>query len=207
MTTGEFSALPPERQEAIMAATIEGFGRHGYKDAHTDDIARQSGISKGLLFFYFRNKRSLYKRAMEFLYERALAFVVDDTFYQITDFYDLLLYAGEQKLALLDKWPWATEFCIRAYYPDHRDIRDDMNSWNRAQFDWMYDKLFTHVDKSKFRDGVDPKDMLDMLVMLGDGYLHTHIASKERLDMSALLEQYRSWCAMLKTWSYKPEYL
>ncbi len=102
-TVGRFSALPPERQETIMAATIEGFGRHGYKEAHTDDIAHQSGISKGLLFFYFRNKRSLYKQAMEFLYERALAFVVNDAFYQITDFYELLLYAGEQKLTLLDK--------------------------------------------------------------------------------------------------------
>ncbi len=59
----------------------------------------------------------------------------------------------------------------------------------------------------KFRDEVNPKDALNMLVMLGDGYLRNCIVSKERLDMDVLLEQYRSWCAMLKAWSYKPEYL
>ena len=57
---GDFESLPPERKEAILAAGIEAFGLRDYKDARTQDIARRAGISKGLLFFYFRNKREFY---------------------------------------------------------------------------------------------------------------------------------------------------
>ncbi len=77
---GDFDALPVERQETIMRASIEGFGRHDYKGASTEEIARRAGMSKGLLFFYFRNKSSLYVRTLDYLMERAVDWVVDDEF-------------------------------------------------------------------------------------------------------------------------------
>lgn len=99
---GDFDALPVERQETIMRASIEGFGRHDYKGASTEEIARRAGMSKGLLFFYFRNKSSLYVRTLDYLMERAVDWVVDDEFRAIDDFFDLLEYAGAQKLALME---------------------------------------------------------------------------------------------------------
>ena len=45
-----FEQLDPQRQEAVVRASVEAFGRHAYKDASTDDIARAAGMSKGLLF-------------------------------------------------------------------------------------------------------------------------------------------------------------
>ena len=56
----KFESLPEERQEAIISAAVETFGSNDYKSASTEDIARKAGISKGLLFFYFKNKRDLY---------------------------------------------------------------------------------------------------------------------------------------------------
>lgn len=52
----KFERLPAERQEAIVNAAVEAFGRNDYKNASTESIARKAGISKGLLFFYFKNK-------------------------------------------------------------------------------------------------------------------------------------------------------
>lgn len=149
---GDFNKLPEEQRERMMKAAIEGFGRNSYKEASTEDIARKANISKGLLFFYFRNKSTLYKRTMEFLMERTVDYIVDEQYYAIDDFFDVLLYAGEQKLASLARWPWAFEFSVRAFYPDHRDIRDDMNRWNDEQMDIMYERFMGHVDFSRFRD-------------------------------------------------------
>jgi len=200
---GDFDALPPERQEAIMRASLEGFGRHDYKGARTADIARRAGMSKGLLFFYFRDKRSLYLRTLDYLTDRIIELVVDEDFYAIDDFFDLMLYAGEQKVASLSRWPWALEFAVRAFYADHRDIRQAAAQWTNHQVDVMFDRFFKNVDFSRFRDDVDPREVLDMLIMLGDGYLHQRLSSREPIDLDALMDAYRRWCEILRGWAYR----
>lgn len=200
---GDFDALPPERQEAVMRAAVEGFGRHDYQGASTAEIARRAGMSKGLLFFYFRNKGALYVRTLEYLMGRVVEWVVDDDFYAIDDFFELMLYAGERKVAALDRWPWALEFSVRAFYADHRDIRDVMAKWTSNQVDVLFDRFFVNVDFSRFRDDVDPREVLDMLIMLGDGYLHQRLSSRERLDLDAFVAAYRQWCEILRGWAYR----
>ena len=200
---GDFDSLPPERQEAIMRASLEGFGRHDYKGARTADIARRAGMSKGLLFFYFRDKRSLYLHTLDYLTDRIIELVVDEDFYAIDDFFDLMLYAGEQKVASLSRRPWALEFAVRAFYADHRDIRDITAQWTNRQVDLMYDRFFRNVDFGRFRDDVDPREVLDMLIMLGDGYLHQRLSSREPIDLGALMDAYRRWCEILRGWAYR----
>lgn len=204
---GDFDALPPQRQEAIIRASIEGFGRNNYKEASTEDIARRAGMSKGLLFFYFRNKKTLYLRTMDFLMNKVVEWVVDDGFYAIDDFFELMLYSGVQKMETLKRWPWAMEFSIRAFYADHSDVRDAMAGWTNTQVDAMFDQFFVNVDFNRFRNEVEPREVLDMLIMLGDGYLHQRLSSRQPIDLDDFMSAYRKWCDILRSWSYKPEFL
>ena len=97
----KFESLPEQRREAIVSAAVEAFGKNDYKGASTEDIARRAGISKGLLFFYFKNKKELYLYLMEHLMEKVSDLVVDDAFYEIDDFFELLVYAAETKRKVL----------------------------------------------------------------------------------------------------------
>lgn len=204
---GDFDALPPERQEAVMRAAVEGFGRHSYKEASTEEIAHRAGMSKGLLFFYFRNKKALYLRTLDYLMDKVVNWVVDDEFYAIDDFFELMLYSGVQKMDSLKKWPWAMEFSIRAFYADHSDLRDAMMGWTKTQVDTMFDRFFKNIDFSRFREEVDPREVLDMLIMLGDGYLHQRLSDREPINLEDFMAAYRKWCDILRSWAYKPEYL
>ena len=56
----EFKDLPKARRQKIMDAAMEEFAAHDYRGANTETIAARGGISKGLLFYYFKNKKSLY---------------------------------------------------------------------------------------------------------------------------------------------------
>ena len=56
----QFYELPQEKQLRIINAGLEVFSKNDYRHAVTDEIARKAGISKGLLFYYFHNKKSLY---------------------------------------------------------------------------------------------------------------------------------------------------
>ncbi len=55
------SSLSEEKKNAVVNAALEVFGTNEYKRASTDLIAAKAGISKGLLFYYFKNKeRAVY---------------------------------------------------------------------------------------------------------------------------------------------------
>ena len=56
----KFEELSQEKQRRIIDAGMEVFGRNEYKKANTEDIAAKAGISKGLLFYYFKDKKSFY---------------------------------------------------------------------------------------------------------------------------------------------------
>ena len=93
----QFFHLPEEKQQAIINASLEVFATHEYKRASTDDIAAKAGISKGLLFYYFHNKKSLYLYIYDYTKQIVTAQVVDAHFKEITDFFELLAYSAQKK--------------------------------------------------------------------------------------------------------------
>ena len=55
----KFYSLPEEKQQAMLQAAYRVFSRYSYKNSPMREIAEAAGISKPLLFHYFRNKREL----------------------------------------------------------------------------------------------------------------------------------------------------
>src|SRR5215813_13828832 len=51
------SAEAPRRQ--MLAAAIDCFARHGYQGTSIDRIAREVGVTKGALYYHFRDKEEL----------------------------------------------------------------------------------------------------------------------------------------------------
>src|SRR5215813_1936459 len=54
---GSATAEPPRRQ--MLAAAIDCFARHGYRGTSIDRIAREAGLTKGALYYHFRDKEDL----------------------------------------------------------------------------------------------------------------------------------------------------
>jgi AcrR family transcriptional regulator len=50
---------------AILAAAEQEFARHGLEAARTEEIAKQSGVTKGMIYHYFGSKVKLYEAALE----------------------------------------------------------------------------------------------------------------------------------------------
>ena len=66
MSAEKFEELPSEKKMRIINAGLECFGQYGYKKANTDLIVEKAGISKGLLFYYFKNKETFYLYLCDF---------------------------------------------------------------------------------------------------------------------------------------------
>ena len=105
-----FSQLPKEKKKRILQAAIEVFAQNDYKHASTDEIASRAGISKGLLFYYFHDKKTLYFYLGEYLKRIIENHLKKEVLMGIDDFFDLLDYGIEGKLKLFEKMPWVLEF-------------------------------------------------------------------------------------------------
>lgn len=56
----KFLELDKLKQDRIINAAMKEFALKGYKNASTNEIVKEAGISKGLLFHYFTNKKAYF---------------------------------------------------------------------------------------------------------------------------------------------------
>lgn len=55
-----------EKQERILTVALELFAQQGYAATATSRIAREAGVSEGLIFRHFENKEGLLKAILEY---------------------------------------------------------------------------------------------------------------------------------------------
>lgn len=65
MSIDSFEKISDEKKAVIIQSGIAEFSKKSYMDASTDEITINCGISKGLLFHYFGNKKNFYLYCLE----------------------------------------------------------------------------------------------------------------------------------------------
>jgi TetR/AcrR family transcriptional regulator len=61
-------AQPEQSRAAILRAAVGEFAEHGVAGARTDAIARAARVNKALLYYYFKDKDSLYEAVLEHVF-------------------------------------------------------------------------------------------------------------------------------------------
>ncbi len=55
-----------DRKQMILIAAMKVFSESGYKGSSVDDVAKEAGISKGAIYWHFKNKDDLFKSLLEY---------------------------------------------------------------------------------------------------------------------------------------------
>lgn len=202
----KFYTLSEEKQQSIINAAMEVFGKNDYKNASTDLIAAKAGISKGLLFYYFHNKKELYLFIYNRLIETMKEQVADTNFMEMTDFFELMNYAGTGKSDILEKNPYILDFCMRAFYSENEVVSESLKTVNTMQEEEMFKLYFGNLDTYKFKEGIEPFKVFKMLRWMGDGYIHDIQMSGKKFNMPEMLVEFKEWMDMMKRLVYKEEY-
>lgn len=202
-----FKELPEEKQLSILRAATEVFSKYEYKKASTDLIAAKAGVSKGLLFYYFHNKKDLYLTVFEYVKRSTTESVTDPKLLEMTDFFELIAYASVKKFKMMAENPYMVEFAMRSFYSDKEEISDDLKGNIKKEFEQSYIKYFSKIDLSKFREDINPFEIYKMMIWLVDGYLHELQMNNEPLCLDAIETALSNWTDMFKRIAYKEEYL
>lgn len=172
MLFSKFLNLNPEKQDRILNAALKEFSLRGYQNASTNEIVKEAGISKGLLFHYFNNKKDLYF----FLYDYFMDKFMEDIHAKIDwEQRDLLVryrQIGILKMELFQKYPNAFDFVKRVYPEDASEVQPELENRKKEFLGKGYKDLFGDVDLTKFKAGIDIEKALNVIYWTMEGFAY-----------------------------------
>ena len=65
MTEPRYRRRKEDRPQEITAAAFDAFAESGFAATRVDDVAKRAGVSKGLLYLYFKTKEELFKAVVK----------------------------------------------------------------------------------------------------------------------------------------------
>ena len=167
----KFFSLPEEKQLAIINAGYRVFSQNSYKKCPVSEIADEAGISKSLLFYYFRNKRELYlfliKNAADTTYKHLYEFGCGKE----DDFFEIMYRGLRAKVALMKKYPDLTLFTLKAYYETDPEICGDIRKIIGRIASLDNNAKMLKIDPKQFVEGIDLHMMYMDMYLASEGYL------------------------------------
>lgn len=161
----KFRALDEEKRTRIINAAMNEFV-HGYVAAKTDEIVREAGISKGLLFHYFGTKENLYDFLIEYAIEIVKTEYVDLINTRQPDLLESVWQMSLLKYDLSKRFPMIFDFLTSTYL----DTRHTLNPEQAAHLHRFLEirgrvlaEILAHCDTSLFREGVDPLKAMEII--------------------------------------------
>ena len=206
----KFFSLPQERQDLIRNSAMVEFGDSTFKKTSADSIAKRAGVSKALLFHYFKDKRELYLYLFQYAIDECMDIfnrhILKASYFGETDFFRTLEIGHKVKMDMVRRHPGLFRFVMRAYYegdsvltPKLRRKLDDVLEQTTNQF-------LSRMDLHKFKDSVDPKTVVRLLTLAAEGMLaETRAYTPE--EINKLFAEYKKYADMLRQHLYKEEYL
>ena len=204
----KFLNLDSEKQNRILNAAINEFAEKGYENASTNEIVKEAGISKGLLFHYFKNKKQLFL----FLYDYCIDVSMTEFYKKIDlkerDFFVRLRQIHLIKAELLNKYPKMLKFIEVANIEKSSDIENDLNVINKDELENASKRVFDGIDLSKFRDGIDIEKAINVVIWSFQGFNakvleEAKLSSSKQINYDKAFIEAEAYTEMLKSCFYK----
>ena len=203
-----FENLNEEKKKTILDACIHEFAAKGYEQASTNTIVKEAGISKGILFHYFKNKRGLFLYIVDHCIRTFVEAYDKYSLQETRDIFQRLSEVSVIKLKLTHENPEISKIIVEALVNSQEDIRSEVErKYNQLSSEYM-SAFFREIDYSKFRSGVNPAKAIEILMLflkaLGDKYVKDYQGQEQALlqNYDKLMEEYNEYMEILKYGMY-----
>ncbi|PTM57837.1 TetR/AcrR family transcriptional regulator [Desmospora activa] len=202
-----FESLEEEKRQRILNAALQEFAEKGFDEASTNTIVKQANIGKGMLFYYFKNKQTLY----DYLVDYAIT-TVDEQYVQKIDmdnrdFIDRLQDTAKKKLACYNEYPHLFTFLGNVSLNEMTLLKKDLHDRMLSLQQLAQSKMYDNIDLTRFRADVDVEKALQLMKWAIEGYqqqlMQTFQAqSITKIDFSPYWDEFDEYLAVLKTSFY-----
>lgn len=178
-----FLKLSKEDQKHILDSAFRVFTDIPYEKASTNAIVKMAGISKGMLFYYFDNKQSLF----DYLVGHALDYVkeeyLDRLDFEEKDFIKRYVKISEIKKDAYENEPHLFAFLSYVYLHEQDRIPGDKLQRMHDYMENATQSQYKDIDTSLFRDDIKPERITELITYSIEGYQNKLIKLFEQLDL------------------------
>jgi AcrR family transcriptional regulator len=184
----KFESLPEEKKKRILNACIKEFAINNYDKASTNNIVANAEISKGILFHYFGNKKNLYL----YVFEYAVTFLLQKMQQKLpnpsTDIFEMIIQYGNIKLEVSIEEPYLYSIIYDSYFNAPKILKNAITKKYQHLYENQYEKIFNTVDKSKFKNDVDPIKAIKLIIYFLEGYYNSYINIMKEKSLEEVID-------------------
>lgn len=158
----KFFDLKKEKQDRIINGALKVFASQGYRHGSTDDIVREAGISKGLLFHYFESKLGVYR----FIYDYSVRYMNLELRSTVSpkekELFGVMKQVECARMHAMKGYPYMQQFLNRSLAEDSYEallsVEEKKNSLEET-----YAAIGSQIDYGLLPPGVDGEKLRKML--------------------------------------------
>ncbi|EDL66360.1 TetR/AcrR family transcriptional regulator [Bacillus sp. SG-1] len=204
----KFFSIDQEKQDRILNAALKEFAMKGYKNASTNEIVREAGISKGLLFHYFKSKKDLYLFLFDHFVDILIEKMKQEVNWKVRDIFVRNREMAVVKMELFHEYPQVFDFFNGIFFEEDKDISKELEYRKNEFLSKNYRDMMKDIDTSQFREGVDIEKAVDIIAWSLEGFSNRIQAKVKGMNLQEInieetLAQMDEYLNVLKNSFYK----
>lgn len=149
------------------------------------EIAGAAGISKSLLFHYFRNKRELYLFLWNHCAEITIEYLTKYGCYEKQEFFEMMYRGMKAKINIMKRYPDMGRFVVKAFYEKDPEVCQDIQESYQKHFDYKANATLLNMNPEQFIPGLDLPMMYWEMYLASEGYLW-EMFQRDELDIDRM---------------------
>ena len=198
----------PKKRDVILNAALKEFSLKGFDNASTNVIAKEAGISKGLMFHYINSKKDLFLFLYDYCADRINKEYIDLMNFNEKDIFKRLRKSYILQIELLKQHPWIFDFIMMSDMTNSEEINKKLEERVNEKLSQCQKQMFEIVDETKFRSGLNLERCKQIIFWTNVGFTNEILedirkSSITELDYDQILTQLDNYLNELKDIFYK----
>ena len=199
----KFFDVKKDKQDAIINAALKTFALKGYKDASTDVIVKEAGISKGLLFHYFTSKQGLYDFICDYSTKYMTLELTRTVKKSEKDCFELMSQISQGRVRVMRNYPFMNRFLRSIRHEEDPEALAVIGECV-ADMERTYKKIYDQIDGKKLVQPAQLSRIIDIIDWVCNGFLDENFTGGDP-DPEKLYGEYSEYLTLLRDHFYASE--
>lgn len=164
-------SLDEERKDKIINAGLKEFASKTYEEASTNNIAKESGISKALMFHYVHTKKDFFIFLLDYCFKHIKKNYIDLIDYSERDLFERIKKLTYLKVDVIKHHPLIFEFMKNAFLLQDKELKLEVDKRKKKiELNVIKRIFYENVDDSMFRKNLDISKSKELIHFMLEGY-------------------------------------
>lgn len=170
-----------EKELEILLAATEEFSEKGFFQTKTEDIANRAGVSKGLVFHYFKSKKNLYNQVVKVAIQK-LEELFDYTQFPNDSLVNLFDYSLKRKFEIAESHAAEMALMLDVYgnlekLPE--ELQKEIFEYIEKMKTDSYEMIAQIIRQMPIREGVREEDVVKLILTV---FNQVEIEAKQQMS-------------------------